>query len=254
MALSLSTGLRQFLTGEGSLRKAFEDGILNIYSGAAPANADAAPTGVLLAKITVGSGAVTANARSTPQLKTVTISGTYSGVAKFLLNGVAIQYSLVAGDSTAALAAVSIARFLNDTQVLSAIETGTTCVIYVQYRFDGGAFTLTENSSTTVSVSVYADIAANVALITCKLGVAVLGAISKDASTWSGVALADGTAGYFRLVTTLDGADSDTDYSDCRIQCNVSTSGAELNLSNINLVSGATETIDTFTLTEPASA
>ena len=50
MALSLSTGLRQFLTGEGSLRKAFEDGILNIYSGAAPANADAAPTGVLLAK------------------------------------------------------------------------------------------------------------------------------------------------------------------------------------------------------------
>ena len=56
MALKYSTGLRNFLVGEGSLRKAFEDGVLNIYSGAAPANADEAPTGVLLAKITKASG------------------------------------------------------------------------------------------------------------------------------------------------------------------------------------------------------
>ena len=39
MALKLSAGLRNFLLGEGNIRKAFEDGILNIYSGAAPANA-----------------------------------------------------------------------------------------------------------------------------------------------------------------------------------------------------------------------
>ena len=53
MALKYSTGLRNFLLGEGSLRKAFEDGQLLIYSGAAPANADDAPLGVLLAKITI---------------------------------------------------------------------------------------------------------------------------------------------------------------------------------------------------------
>ena len=40
MALKYSTGLRNFLVGEGSLRKAFEDAVLNLYSGAAPANAD----------------------------------------------------------------------------------------------------------------------------------------------------------------------------------------------------------------------
>ena len=57
MALKYSTGLRNFLVGEGSLRKAFEDAVLNIYSGAAPATADDAPLGVLLAKITKASGA-----------------------------------------------------------------------------------------------------------------------------------------------------------------------------------------------------
>ena len=65
MALKYSTGLRNFLVGEGPLRKAFEDGVLNICSGAAPAGADDAPTGVLLAKITKASGALAAGARST---------------------------------------------------------------------------------------------------------------------------------------------------------------------------------------------
>ena len=62
MALKYSTGLRNFLVGEGFLRKAFEDGVLNIYSGAAPENADEAPTGVLLARITKASGALSAGA------------------------------------------------------------------------------------------------------------------------------------------------------------------------------------------------
>ena len=56
--LKYSTGLRNFLEGEGSLRKAFEDAVLNIYSGAAPANAGDAPLGAFLAKITKASGAV----------------------------------------------------------------------------------------------------------------------------------------------------------------------------------------------------
>ena len=47
MAGKLSTGLRNFRANGGSLRKAFEDGILNIYSGVAPEQADDAPTGIL---------------------------------------------------------------------------------------------------------------------------------------------------------------------------------------------------------------
>jgi hypothetical protein len=58
MALKYSTGLRNFLAGDGSLRKAFEDAVPNIHSRAAPSNADDAPLRVLLAKITKTSGAV----------------------------------------------------------------------------------------------------------------------------------------------------------------------------------------------------
>ena len=79
MALKYSTGLRNFLVGEGSLRKAFEDGVLNIYSGAAPANADEAPTGVLLAKISKASGALVAGARSTPKRYKVVIGSHGAG-------------------------------------------------------------------------------------------------------------------------------------------------------------------------------
>ena len=73
MALKLSTGLRNFLLGEGNIRKAFEDGVLNIYSGTAPANAHDAATGTLLCKIAKASGAVAANARSSPQIGLITI-------------------------------------------------------------------------------------------------------------------------------------------------------------------------------------
>jgi hypothetical protein len=58
MALKCCTGLRNFLAGEGSLRKVFEDAVLNICSRAAPTNGDDAPLGVLLAKITKTSGVV----------------------------------------------------------------------------------------------------------------------------------------------------------------------------------------------------
>jgi hypothetical protein len=79
MALKYSIGLRNFLIGEGSLRKAFEDGLLNIYSGAAPAAADEAPTGVLLAKITKASGALAAGARSAPKRFKVVIGSHAEG-------------------------------------------------------------------------------------------------------------------------------------------------------------------------------
>jgi hypothetical protein len=45
----------------GSFRDLFKDGILDIYSGVIPANADAIETGTLLVSITVASGAFTAD-------------------------------------------------------------------------------------------------------------------------------------------------------------------------------------------------
>lgn len=78
-------------------------------------------------------------------------------------------------------------------------------------------------------------------------------AIAKTgAETWSVAATATGTASYFRYVikATDDGTLST---SQVRIQGTVGTSGADMIIGNTAIVSGATQTIDTFTLTAPES-
>jgi hypothetical protein len=83
------------------------------------------------------------------------------------------------------------------------------------------------------------------------LAAAVAGVLSKAADIWSGVAGATGTASYFRLVVNTDtGVSSATEI---RLQGTVGTSGADINMSGVTITSGATQTIDTWDLTQPAS-
>ena len=256
MAGKLSTGLRNFRANGGSLRKAFEDGILNIYSGVAPDGADDAPTGVLLAKITKASGAVAANARSTPKRYKVNI-GTHAADQTFKLNvtvdGVGpttYTYTNTPDAGGVDDVAKAVATMLMDIPQLVAIAEGANGNLYVQGDIAGLDFTLADGSGTgTLTVT---SVEAAAAINTLQLGAPTLGVYAKTSAVWSGVALATGVAGYFRFVTSLDlGTDNTTDL---RLQGNVSVSGAELNLSNINFTTGATQTIDTFQLTEPESA
>jgi hypothetical protein len=137
---------------EGSLRELLLNGIIHIYSGSQPADADSAETGTKLLEITVASGA------------------------------------FVAGSPTNGL-----------------------------------------------------EIAAP---ISGKIGI-------KAAETWSGVGLADGTAGWFRFYDNKEheGALG----SAVRLDGNCGVSGAQLNMSSTSVTSGATTTVDSFDITEPAS-
>ena len=83
------------------------------------------------------------------------------------------------------------------------------------------------------------------------LASAVAGVLSKDANVWSGVASATGTATYFRLVVNTDTGVLST--TEIRLQGTIGTSGADLNMSSVAIVSAATQTVDTFDLTMPAS-
>ena len=56
MALKASTGLRNYTLDTGSLKAGLASGSLKIYSGAVPADADAAVTGTLLVTISESSG------------------------------------------------------------------------------------------------------------------------------------------------------------------------------------------------------
>ena len=96
-----------------------------------------------------------------------------------------------------------------------------------------------------------AAVEAAAAVNTLKLGLPVAGVISKNTDAWTGVGLATGVAGYGRMVTSGDtGALSTTEV---RWQGNVSTSGAEINITNMNVALGATQTVDSLALTQPAS-
>ncbi len=83
------------------------------------------------------------------------------------------------------------------------------------------------------------------------LAAAVSGVLSKNADIWSGVAGAGGTANYFRLVVNTDTGVLST--TEIRMQGTVGTSGADINMGGVTIVSGATQTIDTWDLTMPAS-
>ena len=149
----MSTGLRDLiLKARGmSLADALADGIIEIYSGAQPATADAVETGDMLVRITLSSGAFT------PGVST---------------NGI-------------------------------------------------------------------------------NLDVAASGAVSKaTGETWSGVVAITGTAGWFRFYD--NDYDTGADSAAIRMDGSIATSGAEINMSNLNLVISGTTTIDGFVVTLPA--
>jgi hypothetical protein len=55
--ISLSTGLRKGMLDNIGFREAFANGVIYVYTGAQPINADAAVQGTLLGKVTLNGGA-----------------------------------------------------------------------------------------------------------------------------------------------------------------------------------------------------
>ena len=133
----------------GSLKDIMRDGVLKIYSGAQPADADTAAAGTLLITITVGSGAW--------------VAGAYG-------NGLEFENDPLSGE------------------------------------------------------------------------------VEKNSEVWSGLGLADGTAGWFRFYANpTDAGSASTTLP--RIDGSVGTSGSDLVMGSTAIVTGRTYTIDTFKLT-----
>ena len=81
---------------------------------------------------------------------------------------------------------------------------------------------------------------------------AVAGVLSKAAAeTWRFTGLTDGTAGWFRFYAPGDTI-TNSSTTAARLDGAIGTSGAELNLTNLNITTGQVNTCDTFTITQPA--
>lgn len=89
--------------------------------------------------------------------------------------------------------------------------------------------------------------------------IVTVGTLPKAAAeVWNGTAGTSGTAGWFRFeeldtdkVTTEASADAGG-AGDRRIDGSIAVSGADLNMSNVSVVSGATQTVTSFNLVMPA--
>lgn len=257
MALRLSKGLRNFLNEGGSLKQAFAGGKILLYSGSQPTTADDAVAGTLLCTYTDASGAHTAEVRATGS---VALTGGASGsVDTLTVNGLEIMGSATAYATSLAVTAQAVADKINDNpkNQLFVASTGGGTTITITAKPGLGtlpntwvvASTVTTITKTDTNMSGGVDSANGL-----KFGDSAAGAlVKKPGQTWSGVAGNTGTAGWFRLVGSVSdagGADSSEVYH--RLDGSVATSGANLNLSSTSIVATATQTISTFTLTEPA--
>jgi len=81
---------------------------------------------------------------------------------------------------------------------------------------------------------------------------AAAGVLSKaTGEVWSGEGLADGTAGWFRMYDNAAVAGAST--TEIRLDGSVATSGGQFNMSNTSITDGGTTTVDSASLTMPAS-
>jgi len=101
----------------------------------------------------------------------------------------------------------------------------------------------------TLLATIYSDGAA----VGISFDAPVAGVIEKAvAQTWSGTAGAEGTAGYFRLFEA-GGNPAILSTTESRIDGNIATSGANMNMSNTFVANGAVQTVSTFAITMPGS-
>jgi hypothetical protein len=257
MAEKFSEGLREAVLGDKSFRDLMCDSVLNIYSGAAPSSPDDPISGSLLLKVTRAGGAVVANTHSFSEVGNIVIGSDAIGevfAIRVTIDGVGpVEYLFTNTPDVGDVNDVArrLARVLNNIPGLHALSTGQGGYIAVG-AVPGIAFTLALGPSNTGTTTVNDGVDAAIDLNTLRFDTPPGGAIAKPAGdTWSGVGLADGTAGYFRLVTTDD--DGLLSSTQPRVQGSVSTSGAELNLSSIAIRTGAVVTVTTFSVSIPES-
>ena len=257
MALRFSTGLRNFLNEAGGVKQALNNGKIFIYSGSQPATADDAASGTLLATITKASGALTEEVQA---VGSVTLdSGASGSVDTLTVNSLEIMGGSVAFDTSLTQTATNMAVAINNNpKNLLFVATSSGAVVTITAKPGLGALAngWVVASTVTTITKTDANMAAGVTAVNgLTFGDAAAGVLVKNpAETWTGVGLASGTAGWFRY----EGSVTDTEASDAtgnliRLDGNIATSGANLNMSSTAIVLGATQTVNTFSLTVPAA-
>jgi hypothetical protein len=241
-----------------SFKSALSNCVLRLYTGAQPANAEAAPTGSLLCTYSLASGALT---REVLASGSVALTGGASGSLDTLtVNSVEIMGSSTPFNTSLIQTATDIVTKVNNNpknHLFTASNVGgTSATVTIQAKPGLGSLANWTLASTATTITkTDTNLTGGVTAVNgLNWGVSAAGVIAKDSGVWSGVAAASGTAGWFRFEAAVNDAGSlDSTESVIRADGAVSTSGAELNLGTTVIVSGATQTISSFAVTFPTA-
>lgn len=259
MALRLSAGVRNFTNQYGSLKQAFANGKMLIYTGAQPADANAAVTGTLLVTITDASGAHTNEVQATG---TVTLNTGASGsVDTLTVNGIEIMGSSTPFNASLVQTAADICTKINNNpkNMLFIASNSGSAVITIKAKpglgtlANGWVVASTVTTITKTDVNMASGVSAVNGLL---FGSSLAGVLSKvSTQTWSGTAVATGTAGWFRLLGSVNDAGGvDSTETAIRMDGNIATSGANLNMTSTSIATSAPVVLTNGNITEPANA
>jgi hypothetical protein len=266
MALRFSPALQNFIAEKGSWKDFFDNGSIEIYTGTQPATPDLAVTGTLLVTLTSGGGAKTNEIASQG---TLTLdSGASGSVDTFTVNSIEIMGSSTAFNASLTQTAADIALKCNrnpKNHLFHVTSSGAVITITAL----PGMGTLPNGWVVAATYTTIAGTAANMgaggAATAGVLAVnglrmdynAAAGVLTKDTTqTWSGTAVGAGTqtAGWFRYKGSVaDAGALDSSAVFMRLDGNIATSGANMNMSSTSITSGALQTLSTFSFTVPAA-
>lgn len=253
MALRLSTGLINKLADSYSLKDALAGFVIDVYSGTQPATPDTAASGTLLVTLTNNSGAYTAE---TAAAGTMTLTGGAAGsVNTVTVNSVdilggAVSYSTDL-TTTAAAVAAQINRNPKNHQFIAS-SAGAVITITAANGMGTLPNTWAVAATLTTLTASYTAMAGGVNAVNgLNYDAAVAGVISKvSTETWSGNAVASGTAGWFRIRGAGDSG-SGASTTAVRVDGAISTSGAQMNLASLTISQSAPFILSSGSLTIP---
>jgi hypothetical protein len=275
MSLIISAAAQNAIASGMSAQEAFANGTLEIYSGAQPTNADTAPNGTLLVTFTLDGATFTAPIQCIADVALVGTGGTLDDIAIGGLSattGFDLLGPAIANPGTAAglvaLAVTQINARSNPFRIVASASGDN--ILLSAPKMRGDEFNSLEvfAAATTTTVNVNASGAGATSSEGLGLGTpsqagvaaanglnflkAVAGVMNKESTTWKGDAGNTGTAAWFRFIAgghTSAGASTD----DIRMDGTTATSGGDMTLTSTAIASGATQTINTFTLTVPST-
>lgn len=267
--MKISTNLKNFLCGRGSLRQALQGGKWEFRTGVG-GSADDAATGSLLCEVVNADGGAWVQETRATAIITVTVTGTCTGItveATPICETVTIPGTSLADDAAA------IAEAINKYQagtagvggyMFEAAVSGAVVTIFAPagsgtaFNTTGTDMTIAVAGTITTTINGGSDDEMGLGAGGSTAGVAhsygllwdlpSAGQLAKD-GVWSGTIDTTGTAGHVRIT-----GNKDPDGNSYVCILTVGTSGAEYNMASTSMVAGIVHTINSFYLEIPTGS